>query len=76
MNAAEAREVVADLRMVDAVVDITGRVTLDGVVVAESAGVHRRGVTVGGGAGSSAPRVLGEARWFETVLEWHARMPA
>lgn len=86
MTAAEARRVVADLRMADAVVDITGRVKLDGVVVAEEAGVHRSGITVEGGCREHrllpaqhcgrCSKPLAEVRWFETVMEWHARMPA
>lgn len=57
----------AEVRSV--VVDLIGRVRLDGgagPVVAEVAGVHRTG-TVADGAG--------RARWYETVLEWHARSP-
>ncbi len=88
MNAAEQRSVVADLREVDATVDLIGRVRLDGgagPVVAEHAGVHRRGTLLanlgpelGGqpiGAFPLGDRIA-DVRWFETVMEWHERMPA
>lgn len=68
MNATEVREVVAELHMAEAVVDIAGRVKLDdGTVLAEASGVHRKGALAGGNA---------DARWFETVMEWHERSPA
>ena len=75
MNVAEQRSVVADLREVDATVDLIGRVRLDGgagPVVAVVAGVHRGGLVVGGPASIT----LADARWFETVTEWFARSAA
>lgn len=77
MNAAEQRSVVSDLREVDATVDLIGRVRLDGgagPVVAEHAGVHRRGTTLLDDPAADYP-VLADVRWFETVMEWHERSP-
>lgn len=69
MTPAEVRSVVADLEALEApipVVDLVGRMLApDGSVAAFSAGVHRSGRTPTGA----------EARWFETVTEWHERMP-
>lgn len=50
--------------------DPIGRVkTPTDQVVGEWAGVHRRGSLFGG----TPARVVAEARWFETVVEWHQR---
>lgn len=54
-------------------VDISGRLRRgwDGPVLARSAGVHRVGRLFAGRR--SYP--VADARWYETVEEWHRRMP-